>query len=311
MDANSSDGLDLNSKEASAGAYAPKLVLTLAPSGDGGGTADTTAPTVTVTAPADGATGVAVPADVTGTFSEAMNTSTITATTFTLATGTTTVPAAVTYDGTTRVATLNPTADLAPSTTYTATIKGGASGVKDAAGNALASDKTWTFTTAAPSAGGTTVTLTATADSYVLSGSTTNFGTSTLLAVDNSPLSITYLKFDLTPYAGRTITGATLQLRSSTSGSAGNQNVKVAGDGWSETSITYSNRATVGAVLGTFGPTTINTNYSITLAPGGLAGEPGGELSLAVDSTSSDGLDLSSREASSGAYAPKLVLTFQ
>ena len=274
------------------------------------GTADTTPPTVTSTTPVLDATGVAPTTNVTGTFSEPMNGSTVTSSTFTL----TPAPAgtnSVSYNSANNTATFDPGTDLAPSTTYTATIKGGASGVKDAAGNALASDKTWTFTTAAPSAGGTTVTLTATADSYVLSGSTTNFGTSTLLAVDNSPLSITYLKFDLTPYAGRTITGATLQLRSSTSGSAGTQNVKVAGDGWSETSITYSNRAAVGAVLGTFGPTTINTNYSITLAPGGLAGEPGGELSLAVDSTSSDGLDLSSREASSGAYAPKLVLTFQ
>ena len=45
--------------------------------------------------------------------------------------------------------TLNPTADLAASTLYTATIKGGAAGVKDLAGNPLAADKVWTFTTAA------------------------------------------------------------------------------------------------------------------------------------------------------------------
>ena len=36
------------------------------------------------------------------------------------------------------------------STTYTATVKGGAGGVKDIAGNALAADVTWSFTTAAP-----------------------------------------------------------------------------------------------------------------------------------------------------------------
>ena len=43
--------------------------------------------------------------------------------------------------------TLHPSASLAAATTYLATVKGGASGVKDAAGNALALDKTWTFTT--------------------------------------------------------------------------------------------------------------------------------------------------------------------
>ncbi|TLM82599.1 hypothetical protein FDW84_15495, partial [Pseudarthrobacter sp. NamE5] len=117
--------------------------------GTGGGPADTTAPTVTGTSPTAGATGVAVGSDVTGTFSEAMNATTITPSTFTLTTGTTTVTAAVTYNGTDKVATLNPGADLAAGTTYTATIKGGTGGVKDAAGNPLAADKTWTFTTAA------------------------------------------------------------------------------------------------------------------------------------------------------------------
>ncbi|MDQ0617440.1 hypothetical protein QFZ33_001464 [Arthrobacter globiformis] len=112
--------------------------------GGGGGT-DTTAPTVTGTSPAAGAPGVAVTANVTGTFSEAMTSSTVTPSTFTLTSGATTVGAAVTHSG--GVATLNPTADLAAGTTYTATIKGGASGVKDAAGNAMAADKTWTFTT--------------------------------------------------------------------------------------------------------------------------------------------------------------------
>ncbi|MET3708990.1 Ig-like domain-containing protein [Arthrobacter sp. UYEF6] len=109
---------------------------------------DTTAPTVAGTSPAAGATGVAVTADVTGTFSEAMDAATVTSSTFTLTAGTTTVPAVVSYDSTSKVATLNPGADLAPGTTYTATIKGGSGGVKDVAGNALASDKTWTFTTA-------------------------------------------------------------------------------------------------------------------------------------------------------------------
>ncbi|WP_077488477.1 Ig-like domain-containing protein [Sinomonas mesophila] len=120
-------------------------------SSGGAGGGDTTAPTVTDTSPADGATGVAVTADVTGTFSEAMDASTITSSAFTLQTGTTPVPADVAYSSTTKAATLNPSADLAADTTYTATIKGGTDGVKDAAGNALASDTSWTFTTAAQS----------------------------------------------------------------------------------------------------------------------------------------------------------------
>ncbi|WP_251036596.1 Ig-like domain-containing protein [Arthrobacter sp. ISL-28] len=311
MDSSSSDGLDLNSKEAGS-TTAPKLVLTLSPSGGGGG-GDTTAPTVMGTSPVAGATGVAVTANVTGSFSEAMDASTLTSSTFTLKAGTTTVAAAVTYNSTDRVATLNPGADLAAGTTYTATIRGGSSGVKDVAGNALASDRTWTFTTAAVGGGTSeTVTLTATADSYVSGGATgTNNGTSVMLGVDNSPVEATYLKFDLSAYAGRTLESATLQLRSAGSGSTGKQNVKlVANDSWTEGGITYSNRPALGTSIGTLGPTTTNTSYSVPLTVSGLTGELGQQLSLGMDSSSSDGLDLNSKEAGS-TTAPKLVLTLK
>lgn len=102
--------------------------------------------------PADGTTDVAVSTDVTATFSEAMDAATIANGTFTLTKqgATSPVAATVTYDAATKRATLSPDADLEPGATYTATIKGGASGVKDSAGNTLANDKTWTFTIAPP-----------------------------------------------------------------------------------------------------------------------------------------------------------------
>ncbi|WP_308159506.1 Ig-like domain-containing protein [Arthrobacter sp. ISL-65] len=124
--------------------------------GGGGGT-DTTAPTVTGTSPAAGAPGVATTANVTGTFSEAMDPSTVTSSTFTLEDGATTVPAAVSYSSTDGVATLNPGANLAVGRTYTVSIDGGSDGVKDVDGNALASDKTWTFTAASPPTSGPSI----------------------------------------------------------------------------------------------------------------------------------------------------------
>jgi hypothetical protein len=51
------------------------------------------------------------------------------------------------YDVPSKTATFKPFSNLAPNTTYTATIVGGASGVKDLAGNPLLLDKSWTFTT--------------------------------------------------------------------------------------------------------------------------------------------------------------------
>jgi hypothetical protein len=118
--------------------------LPMAPAG-----ADTTPPTVTATSPAANATGVAVAADTTATFSEAMQAATLTTATVTLvAQGSPTpVAATVSYDAATQRVTLGPTARLAANTVYTATIKGGSGGATDLAGNALATDRVWTFTT--------------------------------------------------------------------------------------------------------------------------------------------------------------------
>ena len=125
-----------------------------------GAAADTTAPTVTFTVPADGDTGVAINKKITATFSEAVDPFTITGTTFTLMQGATAVPGVVTYVG--LIATFTPTGGLAANTTYTATITTGA---EDLAGNALANDYVWTFTTgAAPDITAPTVSLTASCD---------------------------------------------------------------------------------------------------------------------------------------------------
>jgi hypothetical protein len=110
--------------------------------------ADTTPPTVSSTVPADLATNVAISTVVTATFSEAMDATTISGTTFTLKTtsGSVAVAGSVSYDAGTRKATFTPTSPLANNTNYTATVT---TGVKDAAGNAMAANKVWTFTTIA------------------------------------------------------------------------------------------------------------------------------------------------------------------
>ncbi|MDP9054263.1 MAG: Ig-like domain-containing protein [Acidobacteriota bacterium] len=117
----------------------------------GGGSSATvpvapTAPTVTSTVPANGATGVVATSKLTATFSTAMNPGTINGSTFTLAQAGAPVSGVVTYVGTT--ATFTPTSALIPSTLYTATVTTGAT---DTAGNALAANYVWTFTTGAAS----------------------------------------------------------------------------------------------------------------------------------------------------------------
>src|SRR5438309_2050431 len=107
-----------------------------------GATPDTTAPTVSFTVPANAAAGVAISQKIAATFTEAMDPLTITPITFTLKQGPTAVAGTVSYAGVT--ATFNPLSTLAPNTTYTATMTTGA---KDLAGNALASNFVWSFTT--------------------------------------------------------------------------------------------------------------------------------------------------------------------
>ena len=113
-----------------------------------GTTPDTTPPTVSSVSPAAGATGVATSTAVSATFSEAMDAATIGASTFELRDAANVLVASnVSYDAPTLTARLTPTAVLAASQTYTATVRGGSTGVKDAAGNALAANQTWSFTT--------------------------------------------------------------------------------------------------------------------------------------------------------------------
>jgi Ice-binding-like/Bacterial Ig-like domain len=99
-------------------------------------------PTVTMTSPADAASGVEPSAKLTATFSAKMNFATITDVTFTLTQGGAAVAGKVEYaEGT---ATFTPTAPLASGTDFKATITTGA---KDTAGTALAKDHSWSFQT--------------------------------------------------------------------------------------------------------------------------------------------------------------------
>ena len=130
-------------------------------------------PTVSSTSPSNDATNVAVNSDITASFSQAMDGTTITTSTFTVVNSTGDVVSGnVSYNP---QATFYPTQNLKTNTTYTATITTGA---QDADGVALASDHTWSFTTAAGSApntpsGSSPVDLTRmTGTSVTLKGST-------------------------------------------------------------------------------------------------------------------------------------------
>ncbi len=113
------------------------------------GTGDVTAPTVTAISPADGALNICLGSAVSATFSEPMDATTIDATTVRVTDAGAPVSGTVSYDAPSQVARFVPTAaaGFAPSRSFLVTIASGATGVRDLAGNALAVDRTWTFTT--------------------------------------------------------------------------------------------------------------------------------------------------------------------
>ena len=105
---------------------------------------DTAAPTVNPGTPTAAETNVDWNTTVTAVFNEPMNGATINASTFTLEDNIgTPVAGVVSYSGVT--ATFTPAAQLDQNITYTATVTTGA---QDTAGNPLASDMSWSFTTA-------------------------------------------------------------------------------------------------------------------------------------------------------------------
>ncbi len=108
-----------------------------------GAAADATPPTVSATNPSDGRTGVPVNTVVSATFSETIDAGSVNATTFTLRNGAgASVAGVVAASGNT--ATFTPSAPLGNMVVYTATLS---TNVKDAAGNALAAEYSWSFTT--------------------------------------------------------------------------------------------------------------------------------------------------------------------
>ncbi|MEX0723510.1 MAG: ice-binding family protein [Gracilimonas sp.] len=149
-------------------------------------------PTVVATSPESDATNIERNVAVTITFNEAMDASTINATTFMLKQGSSAVEGAVSYAGTTAMFT--PANALNASEVYTASISVGA---ESSFGIALESEVKWSFTT-----GGSTAALDAvelgTSDNYVILAKT---------AINNTPTSAITGDLGISPAAESYITG--------------------------------------------------------------------------------------------------------
>ena len=159
------------------------------------GALDIVLPTVNSTDPLNNATSVQRNQVVAITFSEAMDPITINASTFTLIQGTNVVSGTIAYSGTT--ATFTPQNILESGMTYTATITTDA---KDIAGNALAVNTVWSFTTSIATSGLAAVEL----------GSAGNYLILAKTAISNISTSAITGDLGLSPAATSYITGLSL-----------------------------------------------------------------------------------------------------
>lgn len=165
----------------------------------------------------------------------------------------------------------------------------------------------FTVTAASPASAATT-TFTAVADTYVQNdASTTNYGTSAQVVVDNSPVRRTFLRFTVSGVSG-TVTSARLRLHTisgNTGSPSGGTWSAVSSTTWPETGATWADQPAIdGGALGTIGSVGASGWYEVDVTSR-VTGD--GTFSFGGTSSNSDGAYFDTRE--SGANGPQLVVT--
>jgi hypothetical protein len=152
-----------------------------------------------------------------------------------------------------------------------------------------------------------TLSFVAVADTFVDDSSPTkNFNAETRLRVDAAPVCITYLRFAVTGVGGRPVLGARLRLGVSGDSAHGGTAHVGAGTAWDEATVTYNTRPPLGGPgLHTLGAVDVGDVADFDLHTA-IAGD--GLWTVAIDTTSTDGVSFLTRTATSG-QKPTLVLT--
>jgi chitodextrinase len=185
---------------------------------------------------------------------------------------------------------------VAPNTEYSYAVR-----ARDVAGNVSdLSDSAAATTPSAP----TTSTFEPAADARVQEANpATNYGTSTGLGTDAEPAVETYLRFDLGTLSG-TVVGARLRLYV-TNASADGPAIYPTSPAWSETALTWSNRAArTGPAVDDRGALSsgVFAEWDVTSLVGG-----GGEVAFVLAQPGTDGADFTSKEGLA-ANRPQLVV---
>jgi parallel beta-helix repeat protein len=154
-----------------------------------------------------------------------------------------------------------------------------------------------------PSAGAVPITFSAEADAYVNESTpTTNYGASTTLRLDSSPILRTYLRFNVQGLA-EPATSATLRIFANSSQTVGFSVHDLPDDSWTENAITYATAPVHSPdVIASSGPVTAGTWYELNVTSLVTGNGP---VSVALTTTHTTALSLGSRESTNG---PQLVV---
>jgi FtsP/CotA-like multicopper oxidase with cupredoxin domain len=191
------------------------------------------------------------------------------------------------YGGGATTTTLAPTTTTAPPTTTTTT-GGGA--------------------TTTTTLGAQTIVASVVADAFTdANNPSSNFGTRTAIEVDGSPVKTAFVRISVSGIGGRTVTSARLRLVVTNESNSGGQIRRIAGCAWTETGITANNQPSLTAV-GSPGPVlgTASVGQAVLFDLPGLTAD--GTHCYAITTTSTNGVDYSSREASSNRPAVEITV---
>lgn len=187
---------------------------------------------------------------------------------------------------------------LTPGTAYAYVVR-----AVDLANNVSAASNTANVTTAP----GSVLTFGATADATIrVDAPTSNYGTSSSLAVDGSPVEHVMMRLTVSGVSTRTVAGAKLRLFNVGASRTGGEFYATADNGWTETGVTWDNSPpAVGPAVATLGSVATNTWYEIDL---GSLIRGDGVYSIRLQPGSTDGVKWTSRQGSAGS-TPQLVVT--
>lgn len=156
----------------------------------------------------------------------------------------------------------------------------------------------------APPAAPTSLTVTASQDTEVRATNPGSaYGNRTVLADDSEPVRQSFLKFPVSGIGDSIVTRVRLRMYNLDSSAAGGRVFAMTSTGWPEYTTTWDNRPAVdGPLLGAFGSVTSGSWFEVDLP---VTSVSDGTLSLALDSTNTDGALWGSRESDT---APALVI---